>query len=745
MPQFDATTRNKINDLRVYREANEGTEVYELLKVYWPEPDGVIWYAPMQTDEVASVAPPVSPIEVRLVPESTEGDWFLPVQIDGTIGDEEIDLAFWDGDEVISQLLVDHGEGVKVEPYYWFPQAELLLPIWQGHLRYEDAGEIDVLKAKAVQGFRSADAIVPGRAHWTSCQAIFGGLLTTQAEIDEGDCPYNFHIGGAIGNDDPATSDPWTFCDRRDHASCTSRGVDPLFHLSHRTISMSIVNNQTSGPRLYSISRGNETNLKEPVRVVMGIRRIYDCPVMAFRRDLNNNNPDRGFYRAMYECCEGPIQAIMYPLFRVGGVWQHMIPLHYTYKLGHKGQGPSGSGLTTHGFSGVAFMDYNFGWTNPSLIEPADASGTAVIIGLNNIRVYTDDVTYTEQHTTNPVWQIMHILTNKRWGFGLDYARFNIDSWIAAAAWAAEPVRFTDPDGGIWDHVRARCDVELVGRKVQQQIEDICTSMRLSVPFMFDGKIHIEPLKALTAGELTACPVFTDTGDDRNVIWEGDDDNKKSTLKISRQSDLDLDNRVECTYHDWLNDHLETPAPPVEDVNAQLRAGRVVGDNSRKVNKKEFTLLGVTIAEHSVKCGFGLLDLGPLDQGGLANNCTISYKIWYLDALDLHPHKVIRFVNPRLDKYGFEYFRIKADGIKRLSNLHVEITAQAYPVAYMNTFEVEQEIDDIELDDDGGGWGDTGDTGIGVIRDTGLGEVLDIVTVRHIGGGLDILIEPAVF
>jgi hypothetical protein len=48
--------------------------------------------------------------------------------MDSTIGDEEVELAFWDADGVISDLLVDNGEGCKVELFYWFPQVELLLP-----------------------------------------------------------------------------------------------------------------------------------------------------------------------------------------------------------------------------------------------------------------------------------------------------------------------------------------------------------------------------------------------------------------------------------------------------------------------------------------------------------------------------------------------------------------------------------------------------------------------------------------
>jgi hypothetical protein len=184
--------------------------------------------------------------------------------------------------------------------------------------------------------------------------------------------------------------------------------------------------------------------------------------------------------------------------------------------------------------------------------------------------------------------------------------------------------------------------------------------------------------------------VFTDEGDTRNVIVEQKAGVDISTLSISRKSDLDLPNRIECTYDAAINDYLETPLAPVEDIDAQLRAGRVVGDHARKVNTKKYNLLGVVDENHAIKVAWSLLDLGPLDEGGLQNNLTIKFKIWFADAVDLYPHKVIRFNNAaRLTRYGFTYFRIAADGIQRDDDLTYTITAQAYNETYMAAFEDE--------------------------------------------------------
>ncbi len=680
MPTFDLTTQTAITNLRALRTAGTRIQAFEIMKIDW-DVDGAIYYGVMPTDEVADPAPSFS-VEPRIIPENNP-DWFLPVPLDSTIGDEEIDLEMWDGDEVMSQRLIDNGEGCKIELYYWFPQESLLLPVWHGHLRNEDEAAVDKIKFKAVQGFRSSDANVPGRAHYQNCSAIFGGVLTSTAEVAEHDCPYDLHLGGSVGINDPGTGLPWTYCNRLDTQSCIDRGVDPKYHLSHRTITATVQNNQSHGPNLLSMSQGNETNLKDPVRVVMGMRRIHGMQVLAFRRDINNNDPDHGWFYAMYEVAEGPIMSISQVVITVGGQEQNAVPMHYNYRLGTRGQTSASSALTPHGYSGTSHIIYNFGWCDPSSVQPGDASASAIVEGLDNIRIYTDDTTYTEQWTSNRAWQLARILCDKRWGYGYDYDRLDMTSWIAAADWCDQPVRYTDTFGDQWDHIRSDSHPELKGKKVQQQIEDLCMAGRLSRPFLFNGKIHVVPLRALTSGELeTDVPVFTDEGDSgRNIIWE----DGKSTLTISRKSDLDLPNRIECTFDDQTNNWLETPLNPVEDVDAQLAAGRVVGDKARKINPKKYALLGVTNKNQAIKMAWSLLDLGPHDEGGLQNNLSPKMKIWFIDSLDLHMEKVIKVDSSRLLKYGFSYFRIKK--MKRLSDLKVELELQAYNETYMDTFE----------------------------------------------------------
>lgn len=669
MPEYTQTEIEKIELLR----SIEGAQVFELARINWGEPDGAIYYAVTQIDHLCPDLP-VAPVEARLIAEDYPG-YFLPISSTSGLGDEEVDLKFWDGDGAFSDLVHAHGEGIAVEMFYYFPQVDLLLSHWWGHLRTAEGADSEHWTGKAANGFRSPNLPMPGRAHWKECQAIFGRHLDTLEEIAANDCPYNAHLpGGTVGNEAHET------CDRLSPASCTARGVHPLFHLSHQSAETTVLNGQTSGPQLMSVSRGNESNLKEPVRVVMGQRRIADCQVLAYRRDYNNNNPDKGFFDAIYEVCEGPVQGFQAVVVQ----GKNADALHYAYRLGNLADPPI-TNLTTHGYSGTAIIRYNFGWVNPGTVSPANMRAWMIVSGLRNIREYSDEDTFTLATSRNRAWQIGRMLTDKRWGFGLDYARLDINSFIETAEWGYRSVRFTTPEGAIYDHVRSRSDVELVGRTAQQQIEDMCLAGRFSRPFLFQGKLHIVPLRALTTEELAACPVFTDSGSNRNIIVDADG---KSSLTRSQISDLDLPNRVEGTYHDENKDWMESVAAPAEDIEQQLRAGRVLGDTSRRQVTKKYSFLGVTQEGAAVKLAHGILRFGEFDEGGLKNNLRLKFKIWLTDALYLHENKVIKVVSNQLTRYGFKYFRIIKK--RRAGNLHFEIEAQAFNNEALLAFETVQ-------------------------------------------------------
>lgn len=640
----------------------------------------------------SSVALPFADeVEARLM---HEGD-FLTVEGDSTLSDSEISLKVWDGGNwnaetgefenqgTFGDLAYEQGEGIRAEVYLWFPSEELLLSDWQGHLRADEESDFATWRGKIANGFRSSELDSPGRAHYTGCQAIYGGDLETLAEVTDNDCPHDAHLpGGTVGN---GTLD---FCDRKNLQSCIDRGINPLYHLSHYSAVVTVLNNQTKGPQLLSIARGNESNLKEPVRVVMGTRKIRDMQVLAFRRDYNNNTPDRGWFAAIYEACEGPVSAIYGAI--ING--QTANPLHYNYRLGSRGQTPVGADLSTHGYSGTVLIRYNYGWVNPATVGPDTMRAEAFIIGLNNIRVYSDFDSYTENYTTNRVWQTARIYCDKRWGLGNDYQILKIESWIIAATWSSVVCRFTDPFGNTYDYARSNSNVELTGRSGASQIEDMCLAGRLTRPFLFQNKVHIEPIRALTEEELEDCDVFTDTGAGRNIIV---DDSGLSTLRHWRKSDNDLPNRIEATINDATKDFAEVPINPVEDIEQQLKAGKVQGYHSRHVVPKKYSFLGVTDVSEATALAYWILWFGEFGEGGTKNNLKISFNTFILETLKLHENKIIKVESAQLARYGFDYFKI--DKFTREPNLIIKVECTAYNHDEMTDFETPYaEIEDPE-------------------------------------------------
>lgn len=673
MADYSADIQNKIALLREISENYRApVEVYQLLKISWGAPDGAKYYAAADIAAIENDLP-VERVEIRLPVESYP-DYFLPVSSDSSMGDEEIDIKLWDADDEISRLVYQYGEGVKTEVLMWFPAVRLLIPTFWGHLRTSEDSDIEFWIGRAANGFRSPDLPLPRRAHYAACQAVFGALSTG--------CTYDRHKGGGTGNLNGNA--PYTSCPKKSFQHCIARLGDKLSHLSHQSVTEAIVNNQTKGPQLLATSRGNETNMKRPVRVVMGVRYLRDLDLMAAIPLYNNNHPDKGFWRMKFELCEGPIQRVVNSF--VGG--QHcqsgQNAIHYALRGGEIRQPPTAFTPNVHNYSATAHFDYTYGWVNPSTTKADSLKGEAHVEGLVDIKQYYTETDFITGCPRTRAWHLFRMLTDKRWGYGLDEARISIAAFLECAIWGDTLVGFTDPlTGEFLQHTRAMCDLDLQERSVQQQIEDVCWAGRFSRPFLFEGKIHIAPLKALSEIELDAAPFFTDSDEygTPNIIWE----DGKTSVRRSQISDADLPNRIELAYDRGLSLNLETVIS-VEDEDAQLRAGRLMGDSTRRVVTKKESALGTTNDEQAIKLAWSVLDLGKFDEGGLRNNLQISFKAWYLDCLELHSYKVIQVKSAKLARYGFDWFRIKK--ISRLNNLQVEIVAQAYNKDYMDQFEM---------------------------------------------------------
>jgi hypothetical protein len=701
MPELSALDQAKLDALTGLIAAARGggpsVQVVELVAVDWPAPDGRVFYASTFADDVwpeLRAQLDGAPVEPRL-----EGGHFLDVMHDSGISDDSVSLNLFDGDHTISDLFETHGEGVRVEIFFYFPQVDLLLSHWFGHLRPPEDADEERFTARAENGFLSVMLPLPRRAFFNTCQAVFGGLLSTQAEIDEHDCPYNRGIGGDVGNLDPATGAAYTSCPRNTRAACIARlepdgATEAPSYLAFDTKALTY----SVGSRgATATTRGNENNLKRPLRVIAGERTVRDLDLLAYIVEVGNpDHPERGAMKLQYAVAEGVLDYLGQP--KVNNTL--IQPQHWGVRLGWPRQPGTGFTPGANNYSGTGILQVVLQGDFRN-VDPAGIQTEIKARGKNDVRVYTGETAFTPAYTRSRAWWLLEALRNKRWGMGAAVPRFAIESdFIPLDEWFAESVGMRDKNDNVIAGGRSLFDAELIDRTAQQQINDICLAGRCTVPFPYQGKLRVFPLKRLTEEELAAAPVFSDYGDARNIIR--DELTGKSSLTRTVISDADLPNSIKVTFDDAEQDHAEHTLS-FDNVEAQLRAGSAFGDTGRRVVEKDYKLLGVTRIGEANRLGPILRDLGEFDEGGLENNLRVRFQTFFTQALSLYKSKVIRvlsksLVNRRTGVQKFEYFRVRS--VRQLPNLLVEVSAQAYPVEYYEALE------NLEAPPPGGGGGD---------------------------------------
>jgi hypothetical protein len=272
--------------------------------------------------------------------------------------------------------------------------------------------------------------------------------------------------------------------------------------------------------------------------------------------------------------------------------------------------------------------------------------------------------------------------------------------WIDAATWCAGVAGFSDASGNHYTSIRAQFNAILEERTTQQQISDSCLYAGLSLPFPFQGKARILPLKK---EDLANVPVFSDDLDllasDLTVrpIMFNSDGTTLRTKKVLSEAKGELINYLLLTFLDAAHNNIQRPLTIQED-KAQRAGGKAAGDNSRRLAKREVSAQGVTDFGQAVRAMNRYLALGEFDGGGLENNREASFVCDFLDALDLHKYKVIKIVSKKLEKYrqpsnpakSFQYFRIQ--DMADQEELLMSLRCVAYPEDYYEKMEDETQV-----------------------------------------------------
>ncbi len=689
MPEYSSEIQTKLTALIALSPAERKPS--ELVVIYWPS--GTIVYAAAAYDELPGYEnlpdaleaelDYTDPLVVSLIPSNRSP--FIDLPKTASIGDDKIDLAFNDLDDAFSTLLFTHGEGIRVEIFGFWPAVNLLLSLWRGSLGAPKEMNRARVKVTANVGFRSPQLQIPRQPNAVSCPFIFGAHLATQAEIDyHQGCPYNRHISGSIGV--PGFTD----CPRTSLAVCVERLATENYWPGVNIRPDPIPNNQTQGPNLLAYAHGNQSALGQPIRVIFGYRHAKALLLLAFRPEYNNNHPDDAFAAALFEVCKGPIQSLAG--FRIN---DELVGVeHFQQRLGALGQTPTDWSPDVEAFSGTSVI-----WgriqTNVLDMRTEDVTGSVYVWGLDNIRLYSDEDSFTQVWTTNRMWCLLEMYCNPQWGYGVDYSRVLIESAIDTADWCDDVVAMSDPNQNIFGGVRSTFNAELSARATQQQIKDTCTAGRIGLPFEWNGKDVFVPLRTES---LVGVPEFTGEGANRNIVYDG----AISSLEWSQVGDAELTNQWTVNFDDAMGGNFIDTQLIFGDQLQQLRAGRAWGDRSRRVINKNQAAFGVTSFLEAARLGNTLLYLGPLDSGGIANNLKIKFTTWYSYCFNVQPYKLIRVLDTKLqtdlalysnarfagrpDTYPwyqgltYSYFRVMK--LERKGDLKVEIEAQLYPQDY---------------------------------------------------------------
>ena len=655
--------------------AGKGHIHCELVKISWPSPDGVKWYAFDNWLADTTYATPLGTLigsDPLIVAFGANSDKkYHTITRTSAIGDDVVSMQFSNYNRDIETLIRTHGSGVKVEFFWFFPLVDggTAVNWFLGYLRTpagHGAINKDFVNLTAASGFRSANMQLPNLSHTQQCPVRFGGQMTYAELLAGHPCDYNRHLtapqqaalGGARGTLNSGS--PFTTCPHTTDG-CLTRMGDKLSYMGVETVVESVPVG-LGQHKTTSTTIGRESSLKDPASVVYGVRKVA-CRLISFRRETNPSpsHLDDGTLVTLFEAALGPVQSI------TNVELMERTPQGLVTTLGTQQQAALTSfSPSVSNFNRRVVFNANHNPINPALVQVAQMTATAEVEGRNTVKIYTDATTYSEDYTTNRAWCLLELLTNTWFGFRLDPTRLLIDDFIYLAG----------------KNSTFNCEVQ--ASSAQSKIEDICRAANWFTPFNHNGITRFLPMEAL---DLTAndIPTFTDTGTSQNIIYTPDG---ISSLTVAYKDDDEIPNSITLLFEDADHDWIERPLL-FDDWDAQAQAGDVYGDNTKRLVEKSYAAYGITNLTEAVPLGATLRDIGEFGNGGLLNNLEITFMTRpsrFADALELHENKAIKVLSDKLTGYNdpngdqFQYFIVKR--LERTDEGDLIVTAQAYGSAY---------------------------------------------------------------
>lgn len=670
-------------------------------------------------------------IEPRII-ASKRTDPFHDLELNPDLRTENVTVTFDDIDKAMTTLFKTYSSGVSCIVHLYYPDVDLDVEVWWGQLQAPTIYGWKTLKTTISNGYRSRELLIPGRSMRKECTAqIFGGKLPTVEAVRTSLCPYDKHLGGVVGVNDPVTTVPYLDCPKTIEA-CEARFGTSKYFGGFLTDSTAESSPNQGNPYL-ALSHSNASNFTDPIRVIFGFKYVKSSLVLQWK-PLTPPGYEDGWVTAIFAVGEGPVENIIN--FRFNG--QLTGANYINIRKGARGQAPVyyGTDVTVSNFSSTAHVLAQLSEVDTANISGSgDLTGECQVVGFNQVGVYNSSgVKVNNAYSEDRVWCLLELYMNQKFGMGYAEAEFNLPNWWLASNWLATVVTFvaTYPDGETLTLSSKRSTFNAIvdGRPVAEVVEDICRGGSISVPFQDAGKFNIAQFRKATSGELSAARVFYDTGDAPNIIRER---GQPPMIEVSQTPENKVVNEVELRFEDSANLDIERPIV-VDDPDQKLKAGRQLGPDYFLSVPKKFSGFGITSLQEGVRHAYRLLKFGQFDEGGTDNNLQLKITVPFEQALGITRYEIIKVESDLLDnfdlpsgivtdtaRYPVEYFRVLR--MKKVSGGRCEITAQVYNHTAYTNFESDG--------DAGGGAGNNFCT----VRSAGSSVVRGVYTKQGVENG----------
>lgn len=692
MPNLDALTPLQAEALSNYLAGllpGEAPLVCQVLSVYWPDQTRSYLFSPVY--QQGKYAPINDRQELGLIEGRLRQPYAKPfyrITVTADVSDNPLNIEFNEGpqfDYCVRELFEQTGENQRGEVFLYFPAIDLLYSEFVGHFKAPTGGSYLHTPVTLMNGLKSRLFQVPDyRIGWNGCQAVFGGLIRDPRVLARNACRHDAQLGGSLGTPDPITGQARTFCPKTNRAICDEvMGTDPASPIKHFYGSDIVFDQSFLGYRGNGKNLTNTYNLesraKNPLGILAGYRKKFPLSLVeAARQDPLSSG---GTLLTRWLISHGPIQQLVKTTLRGKN------PQGQDIRLGTYLQPPltnfyDKTGTNAGNYSLIANCSLNENPVKSAEITFDQIQGEAEGYGFTEVRHYNADGTYIDKWSASPTWWIRLLLEHPRVGMRITPDYFINSDWLACEA--------QDISEGLnFNHY-------IQGGTADKVFEDICRSMRKSLPFWHGGKLRIVPVGKETITD--DLPTFYAQGSQANIL-EFDGSNLSgmpgefkgiAAIRPLKKSDDEIGRRVWLTFDDDTNEVYERviQAEAQKLIERDYLASR---DGWYRPTEKEHVGIGITNETQAKAQAVFLLEEGEFGRGGTRNNAGFELVAKGVDpmVLQLHPwamcrvfddhYTYLRDPGPNYDGTGSRFTEFRVFSKTRDENLQSTLMVWAYP------------------------------------------------------------------